>query len=152
MKSYKTSSHLRSILKGISWRIIATSDTITVVLIITCLFDKCSIQDAFKIGVSEFLLKMLIYYLHERIWLKILGRQAKSNSELFKKSASWRIIATTSTLIISGIILASFNEIALYIAITELFTKFILYYIHEKLWLMLPLGKIRNFVFRTTKK
>ena len=145
MKKHKTSSHLRSILKGVSWRVIATADTIVVVLIITCLFDKCGIHDAIKIGASEFLLKLLIYYIHERIWLKALGHQAKTNSELLKKSISWRIIATTTTFIISGIILASFNEIALYIALTELFTKFALYYLHEKLWLKLPLGRIRNF-------
>ncbi|RNC88173.1 MAG: DUF2061 domain-containing protein [Winogradskyella sp.] len=145
MKAYKTSSHLRSILKGISWRIIATADTIVIVFLITCLFDNCNLDNAFKIGLSEFFFKLFIYYLHERLWLKILKHQAKSTTEILKKSISWRFIATLTTFIISGIILESFNEIALYIALTELITKFLLYYLHEKLWLKLPLGRIRNF-------
>ena len=144
MIKYKTASHYRSVLKGISWRIIATLDTIAVVLFITCIFEECSIEDAIKIGAAEFFLKLAIYYFHERAWLNILKKQADTNKEILYKSISWRIVATTTTFIISGIILNGFNEIALYIALTELFTKFVLYYFHEKLWLKIPLGRIRN--------
>jgi uncharacterized membrane protein len=151
MTIYKKSSHLRSILKGISWRIIATTDTVLVVLTITCMMDACSIENAIKIGASEFLLKLGIYYFHERIWLKYLGRQANSNKELLTKTISWRILATTTTFIISGIILKSFSEIAMFIALAELFTKLILYYAHEKIWLKLPLGKLRKFLIRNNK-
>ena len=98
-----------------------------------------------KIGVSEFIIKLAIYYFHERIWLKILDKQASTRKELIQKTISWRIVATTTTFIISGIVLESFNELALYIALLELFTKFILYYLHEKIWLLLPLGKVRLF-------
>ena len=147
MGSYKKSSHIRSVLKGISWRFIALADTILVVLLITCLFGECSMEDAIKIGASEFLLKLAIFYFHERIWLRYLGKQATSNKEIIYKSISWRVVATTTTFIISGIVLNSFNEIALYIALTELFTKFVLYYVHEKIWLKLPLGRIRKFLF-----
>lgn len=148
MNTYKTASHLRSILKGISWRVIATADTIGVVLLVTCFFSECSIEDAIKIGASEFLLKLAIYYLHERIWLRKLKKQATTRREILLKTISWRIVATTTTFIISGIVLNSFNEIALYIALTELFTKFVLYYCHEVIWLKLPLGRIRNFLFK----
>jgi len=145
MAVIKKSSHIRSILKGISWRIVATTDTILVVLFITCLLGECSIEDAIKIGASEFLLKLAIFYVHERIWLRYLGKQATTNKEILYKSISWRIVATTTTFIISGIVLNGFDELALYIALAELFTKFALYYVHEKIWLKLPLGKIRNF-------
>ena len=148
MSLLKKSSHIRSILKGFSWRFVATTDTILVVLLITCLLGKCSIENAIKIGASEFLLKFAVFYFHERIWLRYLGKQATTNKELLYKTISWRVLATTTTFIISGIVLEGFDEVALYIAILELFTKFILYYIHEKLWLRLPLGKIRNFLFR----
>lgn len=151
MQHYKTSSHFRSILKGISWRIVATADTIAVVLLITCLFDQCSIANALAIGGAEFLLKLAIYYVHERLWLNILNKQATTNKEILKKTISWRIVATTTTFIISGLVLDSFNEIALFIALTELFTKFVLYYLHEKIWLKLPLGKIRNFFLNRKK-
>lgn len=145
MGKLKKSSHIRSVLKGISWRIVATTDTVLVVLLVTCLLGECSIESALKIGASEFLLKLAIFYFHERIWLRYLGKQATTNKEILFKSISWRIVATTTTFIISGIVLNGFDEVALYIALTELFTKFVLYYIHEKIWLKLPLGKIRNY-------
>ena len=145
MTKYKTASHYRSLFKGISWRVIATLDTVAIVLLITCFFDKCSLENALKIGASEFLLKLAIYYFHERVWLFFLKKQAVTNKEILFKSVSWRIVATTTTFIISGLILNAFNEIALYIALTELFTKFALYYFHEKLWLKIPLGGVRNF-------
>lgn len=58
--------HRRSILKGISWRIFGTIDTITIAFFITGDYTK-----AFEIGFTEVFTKMLLYYLHERFWLKI---------------------------------------------------------------------------------
>jgi len=144
----KKTPHLRSALKALCWRLIAFIDTVLVVLVVTCFFGACNLNDALKIGASEFLLKLAIYYFHERIWLKILKKQASTNKEVLYKTISWRIIATVTTFIISGVILNGFNQIAFYIAFIELFTKFVLYYIHEKLWLKLPLGKILNFILR----
>lgn len=152
MKNYKKSSHIRSLFKGLSWRFIATSDTILVVLLITCLSGQCSLENALKIGASEFLIKLAIYYFHERLWLNILQKQAKTSAEIIKKTISWRFIATTTTFIISGIVLNSFDEIAIYIALTEFLTKVLLYYIHEKIWLILPLGKIRQILINKKHK
>jgi uncharacterized membrane protein len=149
--SLKKSSHIRSILKGISWRILATMDTVAVVLFVTCLLGECSLESAIKIGATEFLIKLAIFYFHERMWLRHLGKQATTNKEILYKSISWRIVATATTFIISGIILDGFNQLALYIALTELFTKFVLYYVHEKIWLKLPLGKIRVFFLGKNK-
>ena len=148
---YKKESHLRSLIKGISWRIVATSDTILVVLLITCLTGNCSIEQAIKIGAVEFLIKLLFYYVHERYWQRSLKGNRVSSRVTLYKTISWRVVATTLTFIISGTILNAFNEIALYIALVELVTKFVLYYFHERVWLRLPLGKIRNFFFKRHK-
>ena len=145
MSKPKQESHLRSLLKGISWRIVATTDTVLVVLAITCLLGNCSLEEALAIGAAEFLIKFIVYYLHERIWQKILINRAVSSKDTLYKTISWRVIATTMTFIITGTILDAYNEVALYIALTELFTKFALYYLHERLWLKLPLGKVRSF-------
>jgi uncharacterized membrane protein len=59
-------SHIRSVLKGITWRIIATSTTITIAYIITG-----KVGDALTIGGFEFVGKLLIYYLHERAWQNV---------------------------------------------------------------------------------
>ena len=133
-------SHIRSIVKGISWRMIATSDTFLVVFIITCLLDQCSVENAIKIGVIEFFLKLLIYYAHERVWLKIIKSFTFSKQQSLLKTISWRFVATTTTFLISGAVLNDFNEIALFIALLELISKFILYYVHERIWIKIPLG------------
>jgi len=56
-------SRLRSILKTISWRIIATTTTVTIAY-----FVFGDISNALKVGGIEFFAKMLIYYFHERAW------------------------------------------------------------------------------------
>ena len=133
-------SHERSLVKGISWRIIATTDTFLVVFIITCVLDQCSVENALKIGVIEFFLKLLIYYTHERVWLQFIKSFIFSKQQSLLKTISWRLVATTTTFLISGAVLNEFNEIALFIALLELISKFILYYIHERIWIKIPLG------------
>ena len=151
MATYIRASHIRSILKGISWRIIATTDTILVVLAVTCFTGECSLENALKIGFSEVIIKLALYYIHERIWeRKRRGQKITAKTSLFK-TISWRIIATTTTFIIAGAVLDNFNSLALTIAIVESFSKFILYYGHERLWIKLPLGRIRNYVFKVLR-
>jgi uncharacterized membrane protein len=146
MAAINKESHIRSILKGVSWRVIATTDTLLVVLFVTCLLGDCSLENAIKIGLTEFLIKLIIYYVHERIWqYKRRGTDITKSQTLYK-TIVWRIIATTTTFLISGAVLNGFNEIALFIALTELITKFVLYYFHERLWLTIPLGRIRDYV------
>ena len=59
-------SRIRSLLKGITWRIIATATTIIIAYLITG-----KVGDALKIGALEFIGKLIIYYLHERAWQKV---------------------------------------------------------------------------------
>jgi len=59
-------SHTRSIVKGLTWRIVATSTTTIIAWIITG-----RIEAALQIGVLEFFAKLAIYYIHERIWTRI---------------------------------------------------------------------------------
>ena len=133
-------SHERSLVKGISWRIIATTDTFLVVFIITCVLDQCSVENALKIGFIEFFLKLLIYYAHERAWLQLIKSFIFSKQQSLLKTISWRLVATTTTFLISGAVLNEFNEIALLIALLELISKFILYYFNERIWIRIPLG------------
>jgi uncharacterized membrane protein len=59
-------SKVRSIVKSISWRIVATLTTITLVFIFTG-----KIVLALSVGVIEVILKMSFYYFHERVWNKV---------------------------------------------------------------------------------
>ncbi|WP_339698203.1 DUF2061 domain-containing protein [uncultured Marixanthomonas sp.] len=149
MGNYTKESHYRSVLKGISWRCIATTDTIIVVLLITTINGEPSIENALKIGFIEFFIKLVIYYVHERLWQKFLVGKSVTQKQTLYKTITWRVIATTTTFLISGAVLNAFDETALYVALAELVSKFILYYIHERIWLRLPLGRIRNFFLRT---
>ena len=56
-------SHSRSFVKGVSWRALGTIDTITLSYIVTG-----SISNSIKIGITEILTKIVLYYLHERVW------------------------------------------------------------------------------------
>ncbi|MER9341932.1 DUF2061 domain-containing protein [Mesorhizobium sp. M0601] len=65
-------THSRSFAKALSWRITGTIDTIIISLVVTG-----SIKLAAAIGLTEVVTKSLLYYLHERAWLKIpYGRKA----------------------------------------------------------------------------
>tara|TARA_B100000902_G_scaffold110974_1_gene112355 strand:+ start:646 stop:852 length:207 start_codon:yes stop_codon:yes gene_type:complete len=58
-------SKTRSILKTLSWRIVGTLDTMFLGWVIT--------GDAtvgLKIGALELVTKFVLYYFHERLWLK----------------------------------------------------------------------------------
>ena len=97
------------------------------------------------------MIKLAIYYVHERIWeSKRKGQEITTRRTLYK-TISWRVVATTATFIIAGTVLDSFDVIALCIAAVESVTKFVLYYFHERLWLKLPLGRIRNAILGRNK-
>lgn len=59
-------THRRSLLKGISWRVTGTIDTL-----ILSYFFTGSIQIALGIGATEIVTKVILFYFHERIWNKL---------------------------------------------------------------------------------
>ena len=69
-------SHKRSILKGITWRIIASATTMSIVFIVTG--DLALVA---SVGVVDIVAKVFFYYIHERTWGKvswgILGTEPK---------------------------------------------------------------------------
>lgn len=70
-------SHVRSMLKAFSWRIVATTTTTLIAWWMTG-----EVGTALSIGSIEFFIKFFVYYAHERIWQlvprgavrKLLGR------------------------------------------------------------------------------
>ncbi len=59
-------THSRSFAKALSWRATGTIDTMIISFVVTG-----SIKLAAAIGLTEVVTKSLLYYLHERAWLKI---------------------------------------------------------------------------------
>ncbi len=62
MRTYKDAHH-RSILKALSWRVVATFTTMSIVFAFT---RKVALSAG--VGAVEVVVKLILYYLHERIW------------------------------------------------------------------------------------
>ena len=116
----------RHIAKTITWRILGTLDTF-----LLSWFISNDIAIGVQIGVFELVTKMILYYVHERLWFK--SKVKSSGKRHILKTFSWRGIGTLDTIILSWIITGN-PLTGLKIGGAEIITKMLLYYGHEKLW------------------
>lgn len=69
MKNPNKESHLRSILKAISWRLVATLTTFVLAYLV---FSNSECENVLEkstiVAGLELFIKLFFYYLHERIW------------------------------------------------------------------------------------
>lgn len=133
-------SHVRSVVKGITWRITGTLDTMFLAFLVTGTF-----VNAVKIGLTEVITKVALYYMHERIWNVIpFGRihgVGPTHARSFIKGVSWRILGTVDTIVISYFITGQWMS-AVKIGMFEVFTKIVLFYLHERAWGKVKWGRI----------
>ena len=145
-------SHLRSVIKGMTWRCIGTADTI----FLSYLFTG-NIGTSLKIGFIELFTKIFLFYIHERVWMvfhigqtQVIKPLSKSFQEQktnyfdkhwrsLVKGISWRFFGTLDTIIISFFVTHQISK-AFAIGFTEVFTKVGLYYLHERAWLKIKWG------------
>ena len=66
LKGMIKASHTRSVAKGITWRVIAATTTMTVVY-----FFTEDLKLVASVGALESSAKIALYYLHERAWLQV---------------------------------------------------------------------------------
>ncbi len=70
-------SHKRSILKAVTWRLLATLVTILVVYFVT---KKVALS--LGIGFIDAAIKMFVYYAHERVWDRTrFGRREEAKED-----------------------------------------------------------------------
>ena len=69
-------SHPRSIAKAVSWRLLGSVDTFVLSVIFTG-----SLRLAGSIAVTEMFTKMVLYYVHERVWSAIPWHQRGQPTE-----------------------------------------------------------------------
>lgn len=149
-------SGLRSLYKSISWRVIGSIDTV----ILASLLTGGEVWVATQIGIAEVVTKTVLYFLHERGWSRVtfgkesrisvryrrkhpLGRMpSERHGRSALKTATWRIIASLDTTLLSWFFTGSLG-IAAAIGSIEIVTKLVLYYGHERLWARLRFG-LRN--------
>lgn len=60
-------TRIRSIIKGLTWRMIASGTTMSIVFMMTG-----NIELVAGVGIADVTLKILFYYFHERAWGSIV--------------------------------------------------------------------------------
>lgn len=152
----KDKSYKRHIAKAATWRIVGTVDTVVLAWLIS--------GDPFvgmQVGMFEVLTKMILYYLHERVWFKVEMGVEKDRSQVKKrhlaKAFSWRVIGTLDTMLLAWIISGN-AFIGMKIGAAEVITKMVLYYLHERAWYKVDYGlsgrrsKSGKYVLETTNE
>ncbi len=124
----------RHLAKTMTWRIVGTIDT----MIIGWLVSGDPLV-GLSIGGTEVISKMILYFLHERVWFKHGYRKDKKGNNIMSikrhiaKTFTWRIVGTIDTMTIAWIITGN-PMTGLKVGGIEMFTKMILYYLHERVW------------------
>jgi uncharacterized membrane protein len=130
----------RHLAKTITWRIVGSIDT----MIIGWLISGNPLI-GLSIGGTEVITKMVLYFFHERLWLKIDNR---NQGFAYKyrhviKTISWRVIGTLDTTLLAWVITGD-PIVGLQIGGVEMITKMVLYYIHERIWHKYDFGVEKN--------
>lgn len=130
----------RHLAKTVTWRFIGTLDTIVLSWVISG-----NPLAGLKIGLTEVVTKMVLYYLHERVWFKV--DMPDSQRRHVFKTFSWRFIGTLDTMTIAWIITGN-PLTGLQIGGAEVVTKMVLYYLHERGWYQINYGLDRRNRFK----
>jgi uncharacterized membrane protein len=133
----KQFSRKRHIAKTFTWRAVGTMDTILLSWLVSG-----DLKIGAAIGGAEVFSKLLLYYLHERLWYKTnILKSASSKLRHAIKTVSWRIVGTIDTMMM-GWIVSGNPMTGLKIGGLELVTKMGLYYLHERVWYRSDYGLI----------
>ncbi|WP_282134419.1 DUF2061 domain-containing protein [Seonamhaeicola maritimus] len=133
MSLQKTGNSIkRHLAKTVSWRIVGTVDTFILSWIISG-----NPFVGLKIGLTEVITKLILYYWHERFWFKSTVKDSKKRHVY--KTVTWRIIGTIDTIMVAFIITGK-PLVGISIGALELISKMILYYLHEKVWYTFDFG------------
>lgn len=128
-------SHARALAKAVSWRVIGTLDTFLWSYLITG-----HPMAAGAIASMETVTKIVLYYLHERVW-RVVRLAPSSRWRSLIKSFTWRFVGSLDTFILSWIVTHRLRY-AVSIASVEALTKIVLYFVHERVWRRVAWGRL----------
>jgi uncharacterized membrane protein len=128
-------SHVRAVVKGLTWRAVGTADTFLWSWLITHQPVKAG-----AIASTEVFTKVALFYLHERLW-RVIRFAPNSHMRSLAKAISWRVVGSADTFILSLIFTHS-GKYAISIASAEALTKIALYYFHERVWRRVRWGRL----------
>ena len=147
----------RSFAKAISWRVVGTIDTLILsFVLLTFLGPLLGMEEASHgenaktatlIAVTEVVTKMILYYVHERIWARMKFGYVRGDDGVMKegarrsgiKTATWRVTASLDTMLLALIFTGNLGT-AISIGGLEVITKLVLYYFHERAWARVQWG------------
>ena len=125
-------SRKRHLLKAISWRFFGSSTTFLLSWLVTG-----NMVIGLSISGIETFTKIVLYYLHERLWFKSDIKNTNRRHAL--KTLTWRAIGTIDTIIIAWLFLDNVGE-SLNFGLYDTTLKLVLYYVHEKIWYRIDFG------------
>ena len=149
----------RSIAKAVSWRVVGTLDTLLLSFVILSFLgaffglEEASGTDKMKtalsIALTEVATKMLLYYMHERLWSRVRWDRALDEEGNYRgglrrtatKTTTWRVLASADTMLL-GLLFTGNLATAISIGGFEIITKLILYFFHERFWARVSWGII----------
>jgi uncharacterized membrane protein len=127
--------HARAIAKAVTWRAIGTLDTFLWGWLITG-----HAGSAGTIASLEVLTKIILFYVHERIW-RVLPMAPDSRARALIKAFSWRFFGSLDTFTLGFFVTGNFRHAAT-IASAEAISKIVLYYFHERIWRTVKWGRL----------
>jgi uncharacterized membrane protein len=74
----------------------------------------------------------------------------ESHTRTLLKTMSWRVVATTTTVIIAFVVIGDVSS-AMAVGGIEFFAKMFIYYVHERAWQLVPRGSVRHW-FEKSKR
>ena len=135
----------RSLIKSISYRVIGFVNTFLIsFLVINDGVNEKTFKYSLYLALLVLFVKAITYYLHERFWnIFDFGRLNKTVNKMrsFFKALTWRIAASTITLI-SAILITSNLDWTKSIVIYEFINGILIYYVHERIWNRVNWGRI----------
>jgi uncharacterized membrane protein len=129
-------THLRSIAKVVSWRVLITISHMVNALIVTG-----SLLMGFKIAGMALVINSTLFWIHERLWNYFQWNRRKDERLEFRegqprsisKIITWRVLITFSNFLIPFIITGSWGSAALFAGMATVINM-ILFWSHERLW------------------
>lgn len=136
-------SHVRTIVKVISWRVL-----LTISHIINGLIATGSLMTGLKIAGLALIINSALFWIHERLW-NFFQWNRNTNEKLtfnegnprsLSKMFSWRVLITVSNFVIPFIITGSWGQAALFTGLATV-VNMALFWGHERGWNWIRWGK-----------
>ncbi|MHA7865483.1 DUF2061 domain-containing protein [Flagellimonas marinaquae] len=122
----------RHLLKTLTWRLLASVDTF-----ILSFFFTGSLNMGVRITLVEVLTKIVLYFVHEKLWFRL--NLVHSVTRHLVKTISWRMLGTLDTMLLTWLITGDMF-MGVNIGMTEVLSKSILYFFHERIWYASNIG------------